>query len=429
MATTSSIKTSVITGLRNEFPALANSGPTGRPPIFLDNPGGTQVPRSVVRAIADYLSGSNANTGGPFATSERTDAMLAGARQAAADLLNAGSPSEIMFGANMTTMTFALSRAFGRTLEPGDEIITTALDHETNIAPWTRIAEERGAVLRQVDVRPADCTLDMDQLESIMTNRTRLVAIGYASNATGTINDVRRAIELAHAVGALVFVDAVQFAPHGLIDVQDINCDFLACSAYKFFGPHVGVLYGKRDILQALPADRVRPQKNVPPYRFETGTLNHEGIAGTAAAIDYLASIGRQTATIETNGERRAALVKAFRWIRSHEMELFARIITGVEQIPGLRIWGVTDRSHFSQRGPTLCFTWPAMTPLETATWLAREDIYVWDGDYYATTLMERLGLAPEGAVRIGLAHYNTAEEVDRVIDLLVSAAVKRGSA
>ncbi len=420
---TASTETSLVSDLRSQFPSLSSSGPTGRPAIFLDNPGGTQVPHSVIRAMGDYLSTSNANTGGPFATSQRTDAMMMAARQAAADLLNATSPSDVMFGANMTTLTFSLSRAIGRTLGAGDEIVTTALDHEANIAPWTMMAEDRGAVVRCVDVRPDDCTLEMDQLAATMSPRTRLVAVGYASNATGTINNIRRVISLAHAVGALVFIDAVQFAPHGLIDVQELDCDFLACSAYKFFGPHAGLLYGKRSVLESLPVDKVRPQKDAAPYRFETGTLNHEGIAGTAAAVDYLASIGRLVAGSSPDLDRRAALKAAFGWIRTHEMALFDRLLMGVEQIPGVKVWGITDRARFAERGPTLCFTWPLMTPLETASWLGREGVFIWDGDYYATTLMERLGLAPDGAVRMGLAHYNTDAEVDRILALLTDAA------
>jgi cysteine desulfurase family protein (TIGR01976 family) len=425
---TPTVATSVVSDLRSLFPSLSSVSPNGRPSIFLDNPGGTQVPHAVIQAIIDYLGSSNANTGGPFATSQRTDAMMMSARQAGADFLNASSPSEIMFGANMTTLAFSLSRAIGRTLQAGDEIVTTVLDHEANIAPWSAMAQERGAIHKRVDLRPSDCTLDMEQLESMITSRTRLVAIGYASNATGTINDVRHAIRLAHAVGALVFVDAVQFAPHGLIDVQELDCDFLACSAYKFFGPHVGLLFSKRTVLESLPVDKVRPQKDEAPYRFETGTLNHEGIAGTAAAIDYLASVGALVSPQGRAMDRRSALEAAFSWIRAHEMGLFDRLLTGVEQLTGVRVWGITDRSNFSQRGPTLCFTWPAMTPAATAAWLGHEGVYVWDGDYYATTLMERLGLAPDGAIRLGLAHYNTDDEVDRVVQLLGDAARGNGS-
>jgi cysteine desulfurase family protein (TIGR01976 family) len=411
-----------LTPVRALFPALATSDGGGMPPVFLDNPGGTQVPEPVLAAMRDYLVGANANTGGAFATSERSDAVLAGARRAVADYLNA-TPAEIVFGANMTSLTFAFSRGLGRLLAPGDEIVTTVLDHDANIAPWLALERERGVVVRTLDVRVPDCTLDLDQLAALLGPKTRLLAIGYASNATGTINDVATATRLAHEVGAWVFVDAVQYAPHGAIDVRALDCDFLVCSAYKFFGPHVGILYGKRALLAEVPTHKVRPQLDEPPYRFETGTLNHEGIAGTAAAIDYLATLGRRFAGDGPQAaDRRAAIEAAMAAIRAHELALFERLLSGVEALDGVRVWGIADRARFDQRGPTLAFTWDTMSPRETAAWLGRHGIHAWDGDYYATALMERLGLAPGGAVRLGIAHYNTVDEIDRTLDVLQDA-------
>jgi cysteine desulfurase family protein (TIGR01976 family) len=417
-----------LSSVRALFPALTTPDGRATPPVFLDNPGGTQVPEPVLAAMRDYLVGANANTGGAFATSERSDAVLAEARRAVADFLNA-APDEIVFGANMTSVTFAFSRGLGQQLHPGDEIVTTVLDHDANIAPWLALERERGVVVRTLDVRLPDCTLDLDQLAALLGPRTRLLAIGYASNATGTNNDVATATRLAHAVGAWVFVDAVQYAPHGAIDVRALDCDFLACSAYKFFGPHVGILYGKRHLLATLPTYKVRPQSDAPPFRFETGTLNHEGIAGTAAAIDYLADLGRQFAGDgPPAADRRVAIEAAMAAIRAHEMALFERLLTGVEALDGVRVWGITDRARFDRRGPTLAFTWDAMPPRETAAWLGRHGIHAWDGDYFAFALMRRLGLAPGGAVRLGIAHYNTAEEIDRTLDVLRDAqrAIRR---
>ena len=410
-----------LTAVRDQFPALQPR--RGQPaPIFLDTPGGTQVPEPVLAAVRDCLVSANANTGGAFATSERSDAILAGARDAVADLLNA-APEEIVFGANMTTLTFALSRAIATLLHPGDEIVTTVLDHDANIAPWLAIARERGCTVRTVDITIPDCRLDMDQLGAMLSPKTRLLAIGYASNATGTINDIAAATRWAREVGAWTYVDAVQFAPHGSVDVQAIGCDFLACSAYKFYGPHVGVLYGTAERLAEIPAFKVRPQRDEAPWRHETGTLNHEGIAGTGAAVDYLADLGRRFGGAGPDAGRRAALVAAMGAIRRHEMSLFARLLAGVERLPGVRVWGITDRAAFDHRGPTLCFSWDARSPRGTAAWLGRHGINAWDGDYYATALMERLGLAPDGAVRLGLAHYTTTAEVDRVLDVLEAAA------
>jgi len=404
--------------VRSHFPAL-QSGAT-----FFDNPGGTQVPQQVIDAVGDYYKTSNSNTHGAFATSQRTDAVLAEGRAALADFLNARSPSEIVFGPNMTTLTFNLSRAIGRLLDEGDEIIVTRLDHDADISPWLAL-EERGAIIRWVDIHPDDCTLDMADFEKHLSTKTKVVAVGGASNAVGSLNDLKTIIPLAHMAGALVFVDAVHLAPHEPIDVQDLDCDLLACSAYKFYGPHLGVLYGKSDLLNRLPAYKVRPSGNLPPDKFETGTANHEGIAGVRAAIDYLASVGEKygapyTAQFQAFKGRRLQLKTALAAVKAYERDLFTRLIHGLRDIPGAHIYGITDVARFGYRTPTVAFTLPAATPREIAERLGRERIYVWDGNYYALALMERLGLEGHGgAVRVGLAHYNTAAEVDRFLDVL----------
>ncbi len=412
--------------VRERFAALrVPETPGSPPPVFFDNPGGTQVPDAVIAAMTDSLTRANANTGGAFATSERNDRIIADARAALADFVGAASPREIVFGQDMTSLTFAVSRGFGRLLSPGDEIVTTVLDHDANIAPWLAVAAERGAVVHTVDVRGPDCTLDLEQLAAVLSPKTRLLAIGYASNATGTINDVATATRWAHAVGAWVYVDAVQYAPHGLIDVRALDCDFLVCSAYKFFGPHVGALYGKAERLAELPAYKVRPQRDEPPYRHETGTLNHEGIAGAAAAVEYLADLGRIVAPTAAGTEmtRRVAIVAAMGAIRAYELDLCEHLLAGIERLPGARVYGITDRTRFAERGPTVAFTWDALPPRATAALLGCHGVYAWDGDYYAMALMERLGLASGGAIRLGLAHYNTRAEIDRALAVLAAAA------
>jgi len=409
--------------VRAQFPALSLTV-NDRPAVYFDNPGGTQVPQCVIDAMTHYLRQANANVHGAFLTSQRTDEILADAHQAMADMLNASSPDEIVFGPNMTTLTLAISRAIGRLIRPGDEIVVTRLDHDANIAPWLAL-EEQGAVIRWVDFDVEDCTLDMEDMRSKINERTRLVAVGYASNAVGTVNDVATITRWAHEAGAWIYVDAVQYAPHGPIDVQALGCDFLVCSAYKFFGPHVGVLYGRYDLLDQLPAYKVRPAPDDPPGKFQTGTQNHEGIAGTAAAVEYLAELGRtfgrehQTAFPDFTGRRRdvhAGLAA----IRAHERDLVARLIDGLIQIPGLRVYGITDPDAFDQRVPTVSFTIQGISPREIATRLGQEGIFVWDGNYYALAVTQRLGVEESGGmVRVGLVHYNTAEEIDRLIETL----------
>ena len=412
-----------ITHISAQFPALSLSV-NGRPSAFFDAPGGTQVPQSVIDAISAYLSQANANCHGAFLTSRRTDETLTAAHAAAADLLGCDS-SEVVFGPNMTTLTFALSRSIGRELKPGDEIVVTNLDHDANVAPW-RALEERGAVIRVADIRVDDCTLDLGNLLGLINERTRVVAVGYASNAVGAINDVAAITRAAHDAGAMVFVDAVHYAPHGPIDVQAIDCDFLACSVYKFFGPHVGVLYGKAEHLERLRPYKVRPAPDRIPDRWETGTQNHEGLAGVIAAIEYLAGIGRELlsskecAEIQRSQSRRRNLLEAMQAIRSHERGLAEKLVKGLLAIEGLTFYGIREPERFDSRVPTVAVRVAGRHPRAVAEFLAEQGIFVWDGNYYALSLSERLGVESTGGlVRIGLAHYNTAEEIDRLLEAL----------
>ncbi|MGQ9784972.1 MAG: cysteine desulfurase-like protein [Anaerolineae bacterium] len=412
--------------LRTQFPALQQTDAYGRPYVFFDGPGGTQTPQSVIDAMAHYMVSANANTHGLYETSRRTDRVIEEARQAMADFLNAPSLDEIVFGPNMTTLTFAISRAIARTLHPGDEIVVTRLDHDANIAPWVFL-EEQGAVIRYVDFDPRDCTLDMAQFQHLINERTRLIAVGYASNAVGTINDVCTIGKWAHAAGAWLYVDAVHYAPHGPIDVQAIDCDFLVCSAYKFFGPHVGVLWGRYEILDRLKAYKVRPAGDQPPDKFETGTKNHEGIAGTTAAVNYLAEIGvRYGANFAAQYPhlegRRRDLKAALCAICAYERPLFTRLIQGLQSIPRVTIYGITDTTRFDQRVPTVSFRMEGYTPQEITRRLGDEGIFVWDGNYYAISVTEQLGIEQSGGmVRAGIVHYNTTEEVDRFLTVLES--------
>jgi cysteine desulfurase family protein (TIGR01976 family) len=407
--------------LRAEFPALAREQ-DGRPVVFLDGPGGTQVPQRVIDAVAGYLRDTNANAGGAFRTSELSDAMADEAHAAVADFLGAASPEEIKFGYNMSTLTLHIGRSIGATLEPGDEIVVTTLDHEANVSTWRAMAADRGVIVRTVDIHPDDVTLDLEDLESKLNERTRLVAVGYASNAVGTVNPVREIVARAHEVGALTYVDAVAFAPHGPIDVRALDTDFLVCSAYKWFGPHLGALYGKAEVLERLPAYKVRPAHD----RFETGTAAFEAIAGTLAATDYLRDVGRSFGDVtgapgaEHASERRRELVAGMTAIRRYEEELVTRLIDGLERIDGITIHGITDRSAFASRVPTVSISIAGMHPRAAAEALARQGVYAWDGDFYATSLIERLGKAEAGGVlRLGLVHYNTASEVDRALEAL----------
>jgi len=408
--------------VRTHFPSLS-AIESGRAPIFFDNPGGTQVAREAIDAVTDYYLHHNANLGGAFATSLRSETLLHDAHAAVADFLGAASPNEIVFGPNMTTLTFNISRAIGRTLRAGDEIVVTHLDHDANIAPWLAL-EERGAAVQWVDIHPGDCTLDMDSVEAAISERTKVVAVGYASNAVGTINDVKAIVDMAHAAGAIAFIDAVQYAPHGPIDVSDLGCDLLACSAYKFFGPHVGALYGKYELLDRLPAYKVRPAGDRPPDKFETGTQNHEGIAGTLGALRYFEWLGEQVASepspVSSGRSRRDKLVAAMTAIKEHEKALSRALIEGLSSIDGVKVWGITDPNRLDWRVPTVSFTMAGRTPRAIAEHLAQHDIYVWDGNYYALAIMERLDLQKSGGmVRVGAVHYNTLEEAARLVEAL----------
>ena len=396
--------------VRPLFPAIAGE----RPPVYLDGPAGTQVPQAVIDAVSKSLATANANTGGSFASSRRNDAMLADAHRAAADFLNADSPDEVAFGGNMTTLVMGLSRALARTWSPGDVINVTRLDHEANITPWQLAARDAGASVRFVDIHPDDCTLDVDHFRSLLGDRTRLVAVGAASNAVGTINPIAEMCQAAKDAGAMTFVDAVHSAPHVLPDVRAIGCDFLACSAYKFFGPHVGMLYARAESEADLEPYRVRPAPSRSPGRWMTGTQNFASIAGTLAAIDYLASLGQ--------GEsRRRRLESAYERITAHERHVFDRLLRGLGDIPGVRVYGITDSSRMAERCPTLAFTHETLAAGEVASFRGEQDIYAWSGHYYALTLFETLGLLPDGAVRLGVMHYTSDEDIDRTLEAIRS--------
>src|SRR5690348_13730929 len=407
--------------VRAQFPSLKLQV-NGQPAAFLDGPAGTQVPKQVIDAIQNYFTSSNANTCGAFATSRANDAMIASARAAMSDFFNCDA-DEVVFGQNMTTITFALSRAIGRDLVPGDEIVVTTLDHDANVAPW-RALEEKGVVLRQVDIREEDCTLDLEDLKKKITAKTKVVAVGYASNMVGTINSIAEITKLAHAAGALMFVDAVHFAPHGLIDVKALDCDFLVCSPYKFFGPHMGTLYGKREHLQRFKPYKVRPATDVPPDCWETGTQVQELIGGIGAAVDYIAGVGKHcSSNVKT---RREALGAAYRATVPYERNLLTRLLDGLQTIRGVKVYGITDPKRFGDRCSTISLRMGDHHPTEIAKFLGERGIFTWDGNFYAMNLSERLGVEPKGGVlRIGLVHYNTMEEVDRLLNALHEFAAR----
>jgi cysteine desulfurase family protein (TIGR01976 family) len=409
------VKSLDIGWVRAQFPSL-QAQVNGQPAAFLDGPAGTQVPTQVMHAIQSYLMSANANTCGAFLTSRRTDEMLAAARSAMGDFFHCDR-EEVVFGQNMTTLTFSMARSIARELKEGDEILLTTLDHDANFSPWKAL-EEKGVVIRQVDIREEDCTLDLGDLENKLNPRTKLVAVGYASNAVGTINPVAEITRLAHAAGALVYIDAVHYAPHGLIDVRELDCDFLVCSAYKFFGPHLGALYGKRKHLQGFRPYKVRPCTEQIPERWETGTQVHELIAGMGAAVEYLAQLGkRMEPSVAT---RREALAAAFRGTVAYERRLMARLIEGLQTIPEVRIFGILDPQRFGERCSTLSLRIGNHHPTTIAAFLGERGIFTWDGNYYALNLTERLSVESQGGMlRIGLVHYNTMEEVERLLAAL----------
>jgi cysteine desulfurase family protein (TIGR01976 family) len=411
-ATQSALDTSWV---RAQFPSLQTQV-NGQPAAFLDGPAGTQVPTQVMHAIQNYLMSANANTGGAFLTSRRNDEIIAGTRVAMADFFHCDK-DEVVFGQNMTTITFAVSRAIARELKAGDEILLTTLDHDANFSPWKAL-EEKGIVIRQVDIREADCTLDLEDLKRKLNEKTKLVAVGYASNAVGTINPVAEITKLAHAAGALVYIDAVHFAPHGLIDVKALDCDFLVCSPYKFFGPHMGTLYGKREHLQNFRPYKVRPCTEQVPERWESGTQVQELIAGIGGAVEYLAELGRHSDPSAKT--RREALASAYRTTVAYETRLIWRLIDGLQSIPGVRIYGITDPQRSAERCSTLSLRIGNHHPTAIATYLGERGIFTWDGNYYALNLSERRGVESQGGMlRIGLVHYNTMEEVERLLSAL----------
>ena len=410
--------------IRQQFPAL------NRPAVFFDNPGGTQIASSSLDRINRYLLECNANHEGQFETSRKSDEVLHDAHVAMADFLNAARPEEVVFGNNMTTLSLHLSRSLARTLNPGDEIVVTRMDHDANISPWMLIAEDRGCNLTWVDFDVEDGTLNVDEFARAMERKPKIAAFGYASNALGTINPVRKLTRMAKEAGALVYIDAVQYAPHGPIDVQDIGCDFLVCSSYKFFGPHAGALYGRYDLLDGLKAYKVRPATNELPGKFETGTQNHEGIAGVLGALEYFEWIGNQFGDKNLEGlkdqysGRRLVYKQAMTAIRAYEFELSRALIEAIQSVPGTHIYGLTDMKRLDERVPTTSFTLEGRDPAEVAAKLGDAGFYVWDGHYYALAVVERLGLLDQGGmVRVGAAHYNTLDEVSRFRDALAKIA------
>ncbi len=403
-----------IAQLREQFPALMQSV-DGKSPIFLDGPGGSQVPQSVLNAMSAYLGHYNSNLGGAFFSSDKTVELMANARQAAADLLNAPSAQNIVFGPNMTSLTFSFSRAISRDWQAGDEIIVTNADHFSNVSSWQQAAEDKGVKVNTALINEADCSLDTTQFESLLNSKTKLVAVTYASNTTGSINDIERIIELAHAVGALVYVDAVHYAPHELIDVQALDCDFLACSAYKFFGPHLGMVYGKKEHLEGFTPYKVEPAKDIAPGRWETGTQSFEAMAGFIAAVDYIAAISE----LDDGHTRREKLTAAFAKTKQHEMALSEHFLTRLVNYPRIKLYGIDDFDRLNERTPTFALTFEGLEPRAVSEFLGKQHICVWDGHFYAQGLCKQLNvLDTGGVVRIGCMHYNTVEELDKLFDM-----------
>jgi len=410
--------------IRQQFPSLDSPG------VFFDNPGGTQIAKQSLDRINRYLLECNANRHGAFATSQASDELLHKAHTAVADFLNASSPDEIVFGQNMTTLTLHISRSLARTLNPGDEIVVTRMDHDANISPWLLVAEDRGCKITWVDFDVEEYTLKLDEFEKALESKPKIVAFGYASNATGTINPVHKLTQMAKDAGALVYIDAVQYAPHGSIDVQSIGCDFLVCSAYKFFGPHIGILYGKLELLEDLKAYKVRPAPNTSPEKWMTGTQNHEGIAGVLGALEHFEWLASQFTVEQKQGlantgltGRRTNLVAAMAAISEYEIELSRALIENIQAVPGTHIHGITDMNRPDERVPTVSFTLEGKHPRAIAEALAKEDIYVWSGHYYALAVVQRLGFeASGGMVRVGTTHYNSVDEVSRFGEALAKS-------
>jgi cysteine desulfurase family protein (TIGR01976 family) len=410
-----------LTPLRSQFPSLQEVDEKGDPFVFFDGPAGTQVPQAVIEAVTEHYRHANACKGGRFILSQRSTEVVEEARRAMADFLNAPSPQEIIFGPNMTTLTYGFSRSIGRLLQPGDEIVVTRLDHYANVSSWMAL-REHGIHVKQADFDMEECRLDLDHLASLLTSKTKLVAVGYASNAVGTINPISRIATMARNAGAWLFVDAVHYAPHGPIDVQALGCDFLVCSVYKFFGPHVAALWGKFNLLEKIPAYQVEPGPVAPPGKFETGMPNFEGLAGTTAAINYLAALGREygqqfAEELPQYSGRRKELKQGMKAIMAYERQLFSYLLAELQTIPGLTIYGITKPEAFPERCPTVSFNLQGFTPAQIADHLCGQNIFVWDGNNYALGVTERLGIeASGGMVRVGIIHYNTREDVERLI-------------
>jgi cysteine desulfurase family protein (TIGR01976 family) len=409
-----------INQIRPQFPSLNKDA------IFLDNPGGTQIVRSSLDRIERYFLECNANHGGNFATSRQSDALVDSARLAMADFLNASRPEEIVFGANMTTLTFHISRSLGKWCKPGDTIVVTRLDHEGNVSPWLLLAEDLGLKIRWVDINPEDGTLNLEDMQAAIAEKPRLVAFGYASNAIGTVNPVAKITRWAHDAGALVYVDAVQYAPHGPIDVQRLGVDFLVCSAYKFFGPHLGILYGRYDLLESLPAYKVRPAPALPPDKFETGTGNFEHIAGLLGTLEYFEwlgnTFGEEYYELLSGDykERRLALKQGMNVMRAYELGLSREMLDSFQSIPGNHLYGITDPNKFDQRVPTFSMTIDGWTVEQLAKKLGERNIYTWNGNFYALEISKKLGLQSTGGMlRIGASHYNTIQEIKQTGEAL----------
>ena len=415
-----------LSAIRSQFPSL------DRPDIFFDNPGGTQIARQSLDRINRYLIECNANHGGAFATSIASDAVLDEAHQAMADFYNASSAQEIVFGNNMTTLTLYISRSISREWKEGDELVVTRLDHDANVTPWVLAAQDRGVKVNWVDFDVEDGTLKLDDLQKALERKPRLLAVGYASNGLGTINPVDTIVKMAHEAGTMVYIDAVQYAPHGPIDVQKLGCDFLVTSCYKFFGSHAGILYGKRELLEKLFAYKVRPATNELPGKFETGTQNHEGIAGVLGAIEYFEWVGKtfgdenhEAVRADNLQGRRLELKKAMLAIQAYEAELSRALLSALQSIPRLHLYGINDSQRLEDRVATFSFRLKDLHPRVVAEKLAQQGIYVWDGNYYALNVTERLGVEDSGGmVRVGAAHYNTLAEVERLRDLLLKISV-----
>jgi cysteine desulfurase family protein (TIGR01976 family) len=402
--------------VRAEFPALAIAD-RGRSRVYVDNPAGTQVPACVAQAASRCLLETNANLGGYFTTSIAAEDVVVAAHRAMARFVGAASEREVVIGPSMTSLTFAFSRSIGRTLQPGDEIVVTRMDHDGNIAPWLAMAQDRGVTVRWLPFSEERWVIEPAALDAVLSERTRLVALNHASNLTGSINDVRALVQQIHAAGALAYIDSVQFAPHGAIDVRDLGCDFLACSSYKFFGPHLGIVWGREELLADLYAYKVRPQTSELPYKFETGTPQIEALAALNATVEYFEWLGAQCSPA---AEGRDAIRAAFEAASAYERDLMSRLISGMQQLGGIRIVGISDSARFTSRVPTVSFTHARRKPADVAQALAAENIFVWSGHNFALEIVRQLGIdEAEGVVRIGLAHYNTTEEVDRVLTAL----------